>query len=83
MKKILIGISILIMLCCLVSCSGAHGKNITGITTTENMVYFEPKCPECGHISYTKSLNICEGEDWEGVWQCEECGEIYDISVAR
>ena len=43
------------MLCCLVGCNGAN-ENINGTTKTENTVYFEPKCPECGHISLTKSL---------------------------
>ena len=83
MKKFLIGILVLSTLCCLSGCTGARGENITGITTTDNMVFFEPKCPECKHIGYTKSLNLCEGEDYEGIHQCESCGEIFDISVAR
>jgi hypothetical protein len=83
MKKIMVGILIFAMLICFAGCGGAKGENITGITTTDNMVYFEPKCPECKHISRTKSLNLCEGEDYNGMYQCEECGEIYDISIER
>ncbi len=83
MKKLLICFLILAMVFCFAGCSGVDGQNIEVSTTTDNMVYFKPVCPECEHISTTKSLNLCEGEDWEGVYQCEECGEIYDISVVR
>ena len=82
MKKVLVSL-VLILLVCLTSCSGVKGENITGITATENMVYFEPKCPECNHISGTKMLNLCKGEDYSSIYQCEECFEVYDISVVR
>ena len=83
MKKVLLGFLVLVTLCCLAGCSGARGENITGITTTENMVYFEPKCPECKHISRTKSVNLCKGEDYNGTHFCEECGKIFDFTVER
>ncbi len=83
MKKLLVGILVFTMLFCFAGCLGATGKNITGVTTTENMVYFEPKCPECNHIGRTKSVNICKGEDYNGTHFCEECGKIFDFTVER
>ena len=46
MKKALAGIMVLATLCCLAGCGGTSGQNITGITTTDNMVYFEIKIDE-------------------------------------
>lgn len=83
MKKLLVGFLILIMVSSFVGCAGVKGENITGVVTTDNMVYFEPKCPECKHIGYTKSLNLCKGEDYNSIFQCEKCGEIFDISIER
>lgn len=83
MKKLLAGILLLTMLFCLVGCSGVKSQNITGITTTDNMIYFEPKCPDCNHISRTKMLNLCEGENYKGTYQCEECFHLYDIVIER
>lgn len=83
MKKILLGVLITTMLFCFSGCLGAKGENVTGITTTENMVYFEPKCPECKHIGKTKSVNVCKGEDYSGSHFCEECGELFDYSIER
>lgn len=82
MKKAIIGILSLIMVFCLVGC-GTKGENITSIVTTDNMVFFDPKCPDCKHIGYGKVANICKGESYKGIHQCEKCGEIFDISVQR
>ncbi len=83
MKKLLVGMLVFTMLFCFAGCFGATGKNITGVTTTENMVYFEPKCPYCKHIGRTKSANVCKGEDYNGTHFCEECGKIFDFTVER
>ena len=82
MKKILAGTLLLSMVFCLMGC-GTSGENVTEIVTTDNMVYFDPKCPECKHIGYGKGENISNGEEWQGIHQCEKCGEIFHISIKR
>ena len=52
-EKILLGIVILTMLCCLVGCNGAN-ENINGTTKTENTVYFEPKCLNAATLAWLK-----------------------------
>ncbi len=83
MKKLLVGILCLTLLCCLAGCDGVDGENVTGITSTDNMVFFEPECPECGHIGLTESLNVCEGESYTGKRGCDKCFKIFDISIER
>lgn len=83
MKRILIGVVSLMVMFCVVGCSGITSENVTGIVETENMVYFEPQCPDCQHIGYTKSENVCEGEEYNGIHQCEKCGDFFDIEVKR
>ena len=83
MKKLLVGILVLVMMLSCVGCGGADGENITGVTTTDNMVFFEPECPECGHIGLTESVNVCEGESYSGKRGCDKCYKIFDISVER
>ncbi len=83
MKKQLLCIAIFLLCVCLVGCSGTSGKNVTGITTTNNMALFEPKCPECNHVGLTKSVNISDGEEYESYHICEKCGHFFEISVKR
>ena len=83
MKKLLLGLFIAAMLCCLAGCGGATGENVTGILTTENSVNYDPKCPECGHISLTKMVNLCEGESYETYHECEACNHVYEIKIER
>ena len=83
MKKFLVGICMLLLCVSLVACGGAQGKNVTGIVTSDNMVYFEPKCPECNHVGHTKAVNVSEGEEYEGMHICEKCGELFDIYISR
>lgn len=81
MKKI---ITILIIMCILVTFSGcATGKNVTDIVTSDNMVYYTPKCPECSHLGYSKHANISDGEEYSSKHSCESCGYTFDISIQR
>lgn len=83
MKKLLLGLLIFATMFCFAGCLGATGNNVTEIVTTNNLVFFDPKCPECKHIGYSKSVNLSKGEEYESIHQCEKCGEIYDISIKR
>ncbi len=83
MRKILVGILVLTMLCGFAGCGGASGENVKITNTTDNTVYFKPVCPECGHIEYSNSINLCEGEDYSTRTGCSECYTFYDISIVR
>ena len=83
MKKVLVGILILTMICCFAGCGDASGENVEIVRTTDNTVYFKPVCPECGHIESTESINLCEGEDYSTRSGCSECYKFYDISIER
>ena len=84
MQKVFIGILMLTMFFCFVGCGNTvRGENATITTTTDNTVYFKPNCPECGHIGYSKSINLCEGENYNTRYQCEHCFEFYDLSLNR
>jgi len=61
----------------------AKAENATITNTTDNTVYFKPICPECGHIGYSKSINLCEGENYNTRYQCEHCFNFYDLSISR
>jgi len=63
--------------------SAAKSENATITTTTDNTVYFKPEYPECGYIGYSKSINLCECENYNTRYQCEHCFNIYDLSINR
>ena len=84
MKKTLVLVLTVILCGCLSAC-GASGKNVTGITATESMVYFNAKCPYCNHVNPTSSVNISEGEIYETTVICksDNCCKAFDISIKR
>lgn len=83
MKKVFTIISIIAMLFCIAGCSGVKGENVKIRYEDEAMVSFYAVCPECGHKDGPEGVNISDGEDYNGVYFCSRCGEMYDISVKR
>ncbi|MBQ9964003.1 MAG: hypothetical protein IJP14_02655 [Clostridia bacterium] len=82
MKKFLVGVLILTLLCCLCACS-ASGRNVKISGSTAGDVSFWPKCPACGHLNELEIASISEGEEDEGRAMCEKCYEIYEYSISR
>lgn len=82
MKKLLAGILVLAMLCCLVGC-GASGRNVKISGSTAGDVSFWPKCPACNHLNELEIALISEGENYTGYATCSNCYESYEYSITR
>lgn len=82
---------IALLLCLSLICTGclfqfkksAKGKNVKINYTGTANVEFYPVCPECDHVSPLRTANISDGEYQEGSHACENCYEIYEISIDR
>lgn len=61
----------------------AKGKNVKISTCSDSHVYFKPVCPECGHISGMYSVNLSSGEKHSTNHICEQCYEVYEITIER
>ena len=83
MKKVIAVISIIVMLFCIAGCAGAKGENVKIRYTDEANVSFYTVCPECGHKDGPEGVNISDGEDYNGVYFCSRCGEMYNIKIER
>lgn len=87
MKKRILITAIIVCLCIL--CTGclfketAKGENVKIEYTGTADVSFYPVCPSCDHISSLRSANISDGEYKEGTHICENCYEVYTISIDR
>lgn len=62
---------------------GTSGTNCKIHSTSEAIVYFYPKCPECKHVSELRQVNISKGEKYESKYMCEGCFEIYTYKIKR
>ncbi|MBO5020186.1 MAG: hypothetical protein J6D52_05940 [Clostridia bacterium] len=82
MKKVLVVVLILTILCCLSGC-GVSGRNVKISGSTAGDVSFWPKCPECGHLNELEIALISDGEQDDGRARCEKCDEIYEYSISR
>lgn len=61
----------------------AKGNNIKVDYTGTASVSFYPVCPACKHVSPSKSANVSDGEQLETVYACENCYEVYKITIDR
>lgn len=61
----------------------ASAKNAKVDYTGEASVGFYPVCPECNHVSPKSYVNISDGEQEEFSYLCEECYELYMITIDR
>lgn len=61
----------------------AKGTNIKVNYTGTASVSFYPVCPACKHVSPSKSANVSDGEQLEAVYACENCYEVYKITIDR
>lgn len=87
MKKIRALVCLMICICLI--CTGcifkksAKGKNAKINYTGTASVSFYPVCPKCDHVSPLRTANISDGEYESGYHSCEECYEIYEITIDR
>jgi len=86
MKKLIALIAIVLSLAIL--CTGclrktAKGKNVKVDYTGTSSVGFYPVCPECKHISPMQYANVSDGEQKQGSHMCENCYEVYIITIDR
>ncbi|MGN0173872.1 MAG: hypothetical protein ACI39F_05465 [Acutalibacteraceae bacterium] len=60
------------------------GDNFTDADTySPASVSFYPECPECGHISGYRNVNLSSGEEHKELYFCEKCHEAYVIYIKR
>lgn len=53
------------------------------LVADSNTVYYETKCPKCGHLNITRSCTISKGEHFEGTDICGSCAYMFDFSIRR
>lgn len=88
MKKVtaIIWIVLAVVLLCRFGCEtekNAKGTNAKINYTGPASVSFYPVCPECDHVSPYSSVNISDGEHGEYIYTCENCWEVYEITIDR
>ena len=87
MKKLRVVVVLMVCVCLLFTgCifkKTAKGKNAKINYTGTASVSFYPVCPNCNHVSPLRTANISDGEFEEGSHMCEECYEVYIISIDR
>ena len=50
---------------------------------SEASVTFRPVCPKCDHIHSMYSKNISAGEEQSGSVICENCNDIFNVTVKK